>query len=93
MTWIPQQLWAPVEKAKGLWTICLHANTADGALVRELGEFLRQHAGQFTSVDRVLREFQPGRLGLVEGVYERLATWRKEASGRRKEIIGVRDTP
>jgi predicted deacetylase len=93
MTWIPQQLWAPVEKTKGLWTICLHANTVNGALVGELGQFLRQHAGQFTSVDRVLREFQPGRLGLAEKVYERLATWRKEASRRRNRTIGVRDTP
>jgi predicted deacetylase len=93
MTWIPQQLWAPVEKAKGLWTICIHTNTAGDAPVRELDQFLRQHAGQFTSVDRVLSEWKPGALGLVEGVNERLATWRKEASRRRKGIVGVRDTP
>ena len=24
-TWIPQQLWGPVDKPKGLWTICVHA--------------------------------------------------------------------
>ncbi|MDE3150473.1 MAG: DUF2334 domain-containing protein, partial [Acidobacteriota bacterium] len=55
-TWIPQQLWASAEKQKGLWTICVHSNTADRALVDQLQDFLRRHAAQFTSVDRVLAE-------------------------------------
>jgi len=32
-TWIPQQLWRPVKKKKGLWTICVHSNFANAAQV------------------------------------------------------------
>jgi hypothetical protein len=52
--WIPQQLWGPIEKRSGVWTICLHANTASDALCEELREFLSRFADQFTSVDQVL---------------------------------------
>ena len=57
LTWIPQHLWAPVEKASGLWTICLHANSASDQQVRALEIFLERFAPQFTSVDRVLAEW------------------------------------
>jgi predicted deacetylase len=87
ITWIPQQLWAPVEKAKGLWTICIHANTARTSLIDQLHSFLRRHAGQFTSVDRVLAEFQPAKLDGIERVYERLALWRAQASHTRKRML------
>lgn len=56
LTWIPQQLWEPVDKPSGLWTICLHGNSASGQLVKRLEDFLRRYAGQFTSVGRVLSE-------------------------------------
>jgi predicted deacetylase len=55
--WIPQQLWGPVEKTAGIWTICIHSNSADLAEIERLGRFLRNHANQFTSVDRVAEEF------------------------------------
>jgi predicted deacetylase len=80
LTWIPQQLWAPVEKSNGLWTICVHSNTARGSLVEQLRAFLGGHAGQFTSVDRVLAEFQPAELGPAERLYETFALWRIQAS-------------
>jgi predicted deacetylase len=83
LTWIPQQLWAPVKKSKGLWTICIHANTAPSLLVEKLHTFLRYHAAQFTSVDRVLEELRPSRLSLPEQLYEALALWRAEASHAR----------
>jgi predicted deacetylase len=82
--WIPQQLWAPVEKSKGLWTICVHTNTARALLVDQLGEFLRRHAAQFTSVDRVLAELKPGKLSLGERIYESVAMWRVRASRSNK---------
>jgi len=57
IVWIPQQLWAPVERQSGLWTICLHANTAQDQAVADLEEFLVRFSAQFTSVDRVLAEW------------------------------------
>ncbi len=86
LTWVPQQLWAPVEKSKGLWTICVHTNSARALLVDQLKDFLRLHAAQFTSVDRVLAELKPGPLSLGERIYETIATWRVKASRSRKRI-------
>ncbi|MGO9339096.1 MAG: DUF2334 domain-containing protein [Terracidiphilus sp.] len=80
ITWIPQQLWGPVEKSKGLWTICLHPNTARDAQVDELRSFLEKHAAQFTSVDRVMAECKPAKLSTPERVYEALALWRARFS-------------
>ena len=76
MTWIPQQLWAPVEKFNGLWTICIHPNTVTVAQIADLRAFLSQHAAQFTSVDHVLAEFSPTRLNLAERAYAQCALWR-----------------
>jgi hypothetical protein len=73
-----------VEKSKGLWTICVHTNTARALLVDQLGEFLRRHAAQFTSVDRVLAELKPGKLSLGERLYESVAMWRVRASRSNK---------
>ena len=36
LIWIPQQLWAPLEKSKGLWTICIHPNTITETQIVEL---------------------------------------------------------
>ena len=85
-TWIPQQLWGPVDKPKGLWTICVHSNAARNSLVDSLLEFLRLHAAQFTSVDRVLAELRPSKLSTVERVYEAVALWRVQASRSRKRM-------
>jgi predicted deacetylase len=68
ITWIPQQLWGPVEKDRGLWTICVHPNTASGAEIVALRGFVAAHATQFTSVDRVLASFQPDPLTLAERI-------------------------
>jgi hypothetical protein len=69
LTWIPQQLWAPLERPTGLWTICIHSNTAPDSLVCALEDFVRDHAEQFTSVERVLREMPAGKLTLPERLY------------------------
>jgi len=87
LTWIPQQLWAPVEKRRGLWTICIHPNTASDRDVENLRAFLRRHSAQFTSVDRVLTEFPPGRLGLIEAARARLALSRIRASRFRRSRL------
>jgi hypothetical protein len=84
LTWIPQQLWGPVMKKKGLWTICVHSNFTHSAQVAQLHAFLRQHSAQFTSVDRVLAELHPAKLSLTERLYEAWALWRVQASRARK---------
>lgn len=68
LTWIPQQLWAPETKESDLWTICLHANTAPDSLVEQLRGFLRKHARQVTSVDRVVAEYEPAPLTVAEKI-------------------------
>jgi predicted deacetylase len=85
--WIPQQLWAPVKKSKGLWTICVHANTARGKSIDELHDFLRAHRAQFTSVDKVLAEFGSSELSLKERAYERAALWRAQWSHVSKRLL------
>lgn len=85
VTWIPQQLWAPVDKAKGLCTICIHAHTAPDALLEQLHLFLRRHAGQFTSLDRVLAEFKPENLSLSERLHEAMALRRFQISRLSKD--------
>jgi predicted deacetylase len=76
MMWIPQQLWAPVEKKHGLWTICMHSNTATQVQVDDLRSFLERHAGQFTSVGRVLAESNPAKLDWRERLHGALMSGR-----------------
>jgi hypothetical protein len=83
VTWIPQQLWSPVEKSKGLWTICVHSNSTMKPQFLKLQSFLRKCAEQFTSFDRVVAEFNPGELGFTERMYERYATWRLQLHRKR----------
>ncbi|MGA2831903.1 MAG: DUF2334 domain-containing protein [Terracidiphilus sp.] len=80
VAWIPQQLWRPVEKNKGLWTICLHSNFANAAQVAQLRDFLSEHGTQFTSVERVMAELSPAELSLNEKCRENLALWRTRAA-------------
>lgn len=68
LTWIPQQLWAPVEKARGLWTVCVHPNTTCDAEIAALRDFLDLHAAQFTSLDRVIFRFEPAALTLGQSI-------------------------
>jgi predicted deacetylase len=76
VTWIPQQLWGPVRRDKGLWTICLHPNAAGSRRLNELRHFIKKHGDQFTSFDKVIERFAPERLSFVERLHERLALWR-----------------
>jgi hypothetical protein len=57
LVWIPMQLWRPMEKSGGVWTICLHANTASDADVARLETFLERFAGQFRSVREAVAEW------------------------------------
>jgi predicted deacetylase len=74
--WIPQQLWQPVRKSAGLWTICIHSNFAGKKLVEKLWAFLEAYGAQFTSFDRVQAEFRAAALGPSERLYEGFSSWR-----------------
>ena len=94
VTWIPQQLWRPVEKASGLWTICVHSNTARDEEITALRKFLASHAAQFTSVDEVLVRFQPATLTLAERFQAEVALRRFKISqavgrARREALFGA----
>jgi predicted deacetylase len=86
MIWIPQQLWEPVQKSHGLWTICAHPNTAADSFVDRFRAFLREHAAQFTSVERVLTELRPAALGPAEWGHGTLALWRIQGRLLRKRV-------
>ncbi len=75
ITWIPQQLWRPVEKNKGLWTICVHSNSANAGQVAHLHAFLSEHAAQFTSLERVLAELSPCRTEPERTMPSKLLRW------------------
>jgi predicted deacetylase len=93
LTWIPQQLWAPIHKSNGLWTICVHSNTATDAQVSELRAFLAGHAPQFTSVCRVLGGSEPAELRASERIREAFALWRIRASRTRKRLASRTSLP
>jgi predicted deacetylase len=82
VVWIPQQLWAPEEKNSGLWTICIHSNTADAEALDRLRAFLDRRSVQFTSFDRAIADYPPQGPTWCERVQERLAIGRILASRR-----------
>jgi predicted deacetylase len=87
LTWIPQQLWAPLAQSKGLWTICIHANTARDEEVEQLQAFLRHYGAQFTSVESVLDKLSPTGLGLSERLRGLAALRRIQASRIAKQML------
>lgn len=77
VTWIPQQLWAPVPKSKGIWTICLHPNSMTPSDLNALRDFLREYARQFTQFEQVAAECRIGDLPLQERILGLALRWRK----------------
>ena len=76
MVWLPQQLWQPVEQRSGLWTICIHTNTATDADLRTLDDFLAAHARQFTSFDRISEDYIPRQFSLRNSIASTFALTR-----------------
>jgi len=87
LTWIPQQLWAPVEKRIGLWTICIHSQTATDRLVEQMFSFISRHAARFSSVDEVLHDFQPKELDRMERLYGEYLFGRVRISKLKKNLL------
>ena len=75
VVWIPQQLWEPVTKPHGLWTICLHTNTASIHLEDKLAMFLDRFADQFTTFDEVISISRARELYWNERIRQALTTY------------------
>jgi predicted deacetylase len=76
--WIPQQLWKPVSRRSGLWTVCLHPNQMDERAADKLrsdigGDFLRK----VISVDDVA--LASHKKSLLGRIYDRIfwLRWRR----------------
>ncbi|MDE3201704.1 MAG: DUF2334 domain-containing protein [Acidobacteriota bacterium] len=69
VTWIPQQLWEPVEQSSGLWTICMHSNTATAAQFSRLERFLKLHAARFTNFDEICAHAKPVAPTISDNLY------------------------
>ena len=86
LTWLPQQLWEPVEKASGLWTICAHPNTAADEQMERLCGFLRAHRTQFISAGEALQQFPAKPFGLSAWWSGQRAVLRIRATRMRKRL-------
>jgi len=87
ITWIPQQLWGPVVKKRGLWTICIHPCAAGVSESERLRGFLEHYADQFTSFDRVMKELPAKPLGIRERIYARIVLGRVQRRNRRRKTF------
>ena len=88
--WIPQQLWEPVKKSSGLWTICIHTNTAPESSAQKLERFLEQNFRSFTSFDEVIVDRQPGDLRWTERIGEKMANLRvRYSGGARQQVLAT----
>jgi predicted deacetylase len=90
VVWIPQQIWEPVRRERGLWTICLHPNSVDNVQAQKLRAFLARNAADFTSFERVAAEFEPAGLSLAEKTYESFAMGRLRLHRARKQLFPTR---
>ena len=63
--WIPQQLWSPVEKRKGVWTICYHPETSNDSSLKILKEFLESNRSSIA--DPLSLEFRS--MGIADYVF------------------------
>ena len=86
---IPQQLWEPLSRSKGLWTICIHSNTASDSMVHRLREFLGAHKAEFTSFERVVSEFPPAELEWPERLYAWASGSRLRIANRARRSSGL----
>lgn len=86
IVWLPQQLWAPVECGPGLWTICLHPDTATDDELETLCAFLHAHRERFISFDRAMAAFPAHTYGLADAFYGRAKLLRIQLSRLRKKL-------
>ena len=54
--WIPCQLWYPIKKKSGVWTICIHPETVTDSYYTILEQFIIENRNCFTSIENVQTE-------------------------------------
>ncbi len=84
LTWIPQQLWRPVAKTDGVWTICVHPNIFNEEDLEELRRFLGRHAGRFAGVSEIVRSCRPQAMSMADRYFH----WRIAAGRSVKHLLG-----
>jgi hypothetical protein len=84
--WIPQQLWEPVPRTQGLWTICIHTDTATDATVQKVRRFLGSYNELFTSFDRVVSEYPSAELDWPERLYDWASSSRFQIRNRLRRV-------
>jgi predicted deacetylase len=87
VVWIPQQIWAPVERKRGLWTICLHPSTTTRPVARELSAFFSRHAARFTSFDRVVKDYEAHKMSVGDRIYEAAVMGRLRLRHSMKKLV------
>lgn len=86
LVWIPQQLWEPIEKTEGFWTICIHANNASDEAVAALENFLERYSDSFTSVNDIARRVSRTR-DWRDRIFHRRMIWRIAFSTLKKRLM------
>ncbi len=67
--WIPQQMWSPEPRQSGVWTICVHPNTASAERTEILESFLRRYGAQFASVPQIEAAFHNRPRNLADSIF------------------------
>lgn len=85
--WVPSQLWGPIEKEEGVWTICYHPNTMVENQFKRLEEFLlKNQANCIGSIDEIYKEFYSRRRSLVDIIYQQKISLVRTIKRIRKNI-------
>jgi hypothetical protein len=64
LTWLPQQLWQPVNLPFGIWTICIHPNKVNSNYLERLDLFIKEHTTNIVSPENAIKYNS----GLIETV-------------------------
>ncbi len=68
--WIPQQLWEPKSKKRGVWTICLHPNTMNQINFVDLESFIKEHQKNFEfRLEDVINKYNKRKRSIVDIFY------------------------
>lgn len=71
--WLPQQLWFPQRRGRGVWTTCFHPNATDESTINALESLIVADRPSFDfDLPELMRSFSSRRRGLVDCVHETL---------------------
>jgi len=95
MFWIPQQLWGPVKKGSGVWTICLHPNDTHATLLESLEQLILNNKKSFDwSMGELLSDFASRRRSLSDLIQQETHICKrnldKYATYRKVMLVGSR---